>query len=114
MAANFVKLNESDAIHDFPGKYNSNIELLKSEITRLEGLIAAKDERIAALETRYDTYARNLKAYVDRAINKQTDDMENRISTFEDEMTRKVNEINSKLTTIENKIDNINRIINNS
>ena len=112
--ANFEKIEGSTAIHSFPTIYNTNIEELVSEISRLEGLIADKNRSIAALESKYDTYARNLKAYVDRAINKQTDDMENRISTFEDEITRKVNEINSKLTTIENKIDNINRIINNS
>ena len=81
--ANFNKIKDTTPIHDFPEIYNANIEELVREIQNLRILIASKDKRIADLESKYDTYARNLKVYLDNILESKFNEFDTRLERCE-------------------------------
>lgn len=95
--ADFTKIESSTQICQFPDIYNGNIDTLINEIKRLEKLIVEKDNRIAALETKYDSYARNLKAYLDNILVSKFNEFEERIEKCENS----VDNFDSRLKALE-------------
>ena len=95
--ADFTKINSSTQIREFPDIYNGNIDNLINEIERLKGLISDKDNRIAALESKYDSYARNLKAYLDNILVSKFNEFEERIEKCENS----VDNFDSRIKTLE-------------
>ena len=81
--ANFEKINSSTAIHDFPTIYNKNIDKLVEEIQNLREIIVRKDKRIADLESKYDTYTRNLKVYLDNILESKFNEFDTRLERCE-------------------------------
>ena len=57
-----LKIQDSTPVHEFPGKYSDLIAALNSRIDTLNSIIAAKDNEITTLKSKFNSALNTLRA----------------------------------------------------